>query len=68
MTIAEFLLAIVGTVTAVRRPTRKRGVVLALVDSSIRIAWMIVRVGATSAAWEVQRLQQRVFCGVKFRT
>lgn len=43
MTIAAFVLAIVGTVIAVRRPTRKREAVFALVYTSISIAWTVWR-------------------------
>lgn len=63
MTIAEFPLAFAGAVTAVRRPTRKREIVLTLVDSSIVIAWMIVRVGETIAVWEVCNGRSREIFG-----
>lgn len=43
MTIAAFVLAIIGTVIAVRRPTRKREAVFALVFTSLTIGWMILR-------------------------
>ncbi|WP_426324995.1 DUF2510 domain-containing protein [Microbacterium sp. E-13] len=42
-TIAAFVLAIIGTVIAVRRPTRKREAVFALVFSSLLILWMVAR-------------------------
>jgi hypothetical protein len=43
MTVAAFVLAIVGTVVAVRRPTRKREAVFALVYTSIGMGWIILR-------------------------
>ncbi len=43
MTIAAFVLAIIGLVIAVRRPTRKREAVFALVFTSLTIVLMIVR-------------------------
>ncbi len=42
-TIAAFVLAIIGSVIAVRRPTRKREAVFALVFSSLLIVLMIAR-------------------------
>lgn len=43
MIIAAFVLAIVGMVIAVRRPTRKREAVWALVLTSIGIVWLVAR-------------------------
>lgn len=43
MWVAAFTLAIAGIVIAVRRPTRKRDAVFALVFTSLVIGWMIAR-------------------------
>jgi hypothetical protein len=44
LTVAAFVLAIIGTVVAVRRPTRKREAVFALVFSSLLILWTVARI------------------------
>lgn len=51
MIVAAFVLAIIGTVIAVQRPTRKREAVFALVFSSLLILWMIVRLVASFATY-----------------
>jgi hypothetical protein len=51
LTIAAFVLAIVGTVIAVRRPTRKREAVFALVFTSLVVLWMIARAVASIATY-----------------
>ncbi|MBW9108897.1 hypothetical protein [Microbacterium ureisolvens] len=43
------MLAIVGTVIAVRRPTRKREAVFALVLTSLAVLWLIARAAASIA-------------------
>ncbi|MBW9120588.1 DUF2510 domain-containing protein [Microbacterium trichothecenolyticum] len=51
MTIAAFVLAIVGTGIAVRRPTRKREAVFALVLTSLAVSWLIARAAASIATY-----------------
>ncbi|MGX5771330.1 hypothetical protein ACWKWN_11305 [Microbacterium trichothecenolyticum] len=51
MTIAAFVLAIVGTVIAVPRPTRKREAVFALVLTSLAVLWLIARAAASIATY-----------------
>ncbi|WZO52322.1 alkaline shock response membrane anchor protein AmaP [Microbacterium sp. LWH7-1.2] len=47
MAVAAFVLAIVGMVIAVRRPTRKREAVFALVLTSIAMVWIVLRTVAS---------------------